>query len=207
MTKREPLMDQKYFDETIVYMKGFAPKVEAKIQEPNIKPDHKEALLYKQFLDSFELLLTKYSAGYPTSELREAFPKIVELRERNQRALGRLGVDFAAIDDYVQSLWLVSLAILLEIDGSVFDRLLASTGNEGRDQLFERLVSTRVQGRAAGVKVMFPKPYQTLYDATVANDADKPKLVSTFLKAWYTAMGKLGIYWHDNHKEIGRAHV
>jgi hypothetical protein len=200
MTKREPLMDQKYFDETVAYMETAAPRFEAKIQELDTKPDHQKKLLYKLFRDGYELLLTRYSAGYPIAGMRESFTTIVERRERHQRALGRLGVDFAAIDDYGQSLWLVSLAILLEVDASVFDRLLACIGNEGRDKLYERLISVRVQGRPAGAKVMFPKPYQTLYDATIANESETPKLISAFLKIWYPSLGKLGIYWHDNHK-------
>ena len=200
MTKREPLMDQKYFDDTIAYMQKAAPKFEAKIEEPGTDPDRRKKLLYKLFRDSYELLLTKYSAGYPVSELRASFPEIVERRERHQKALGRLGVDFAAIDDYGQSLWLVSLAILLDADTSIFNRLLACIGNEGRDQLFERLVSTRVKGRPAGAKVIFPKPFQTLYDATIASESEESKLVATYLKGWYPAMGKLGMYWHDNHK-------
>jgi hypothetical protein len=200
MTKREPLMDQKYFDETIAYMNQASPKFEAKIQEPDIKLDHQKKLLYKLFRDAYELLLTQYSAGYPIAQLRESFPVIVARRERHQKALGRLGTDFAAIDDYVTSLWLVSLGILLDIETPLFERLLACIGNEGRDQLFERLTSTRVQGRPAGAKVMFPKPYQTLYDATITSESEEPKMISAFLNTWYPSLGKLGIYWHDNHK-------
>ena len=113
MSKREPLMEQQYFDDAIKFIEGTFGRFEVRIQTPGTKPDHQRKLLYKMFLDELELLLTKYSAGYPIAGMREEFAKVIERRERHQKFMGRLGVDFAAIDDYEQSLWLVSLAVLL----------------------------------------------------------------------------------------------
>lgn len=200
MPKREPLMTQKYFDDTIAYMESVAGRFEAKISDPATKPDHQKKLLYKMFRDEYELLLTRYSGGYPIAGMREEFAKVIERRERHQKSLGRLGVDFAAIDDYEQSLWLVSLAILLDADAALFKRVLACIGNEGRDKLFERIVAMKAPGRPAGARMIFPKPFQMLYDASTANESDAPKVMGEFLKAWYPAMGQLGVYWHDNHK-------
>lgn len=200
MSKREPLMEQQYFDDAIKFIEGTFGRFEARIQTPGTKPDHQRKLLYKMFLDELELLLTKYSAGYPIAGMREEFAKVIERRERHQKFMGRLGVDFAAIDDYEQSLWLVSLAVLLGVDDSLFARVLACNGNEGKDKLYERIVSMKAAGRAAGARVIFPKPFQTLYEATVANESEAPRLVSTFLKTWYKSMGDLGVYWHNNHK-------
>jgi hypothetical protein len=200
MIKREPLMDQKYFDNTIAYMEQSVGRFEAKIDDPATKPDHQRKLLYKMFRDAYELLLTKYSGGYAIAGMRGEFAKAIERRERHQKFMGRLGVDFAAIDDYEQSLWLVSLAILLHADAALFNRVLACIGNEGKDKLFERIVAMKTPGRPAGAKMIFPKPFQTLYDASTANESDAPKLMSAFLKAWYPSMGQLGVYWHDNHK-------
>ena len=200
MSKREPLMEQAYFDDQIQFIEETFGRFEARIQNPETKPDHQRKLLYKLFLDDLELLLSKYSAGAPIADLRAQFPRVVERRERHQKFMGRLGVDFNAIDDYEQSLWLVSLAILLDADDALFNRVLACIDNEGKDKLFERIVSMKVAGRPAGAKLIFPKPFQTLYDATMATDAEKPRLVQAFLKDWYPAMGKLQVYWHDNHK-------
>jgi hypothetical protein len=201
MSKREPLMEQAYFDDEIKFIEGEAfVRFEDRIQNPETKPDHKRKLLYKLFYDQLKLLFSKYSAGYPIASLGEEFVKVIERRESHQKFMGRLGVEFAAIDDYGQSLWLVSLAILLDADASLFNRVLATNGNEGKDKLYERMVSMKVPGRPAGAKVIFPKPFQTLYEAMVVNESEAPKLVSAFLKTWYAAMGQLGIYWHDNHK-------
>ena len=201
MTKREPLMDQKYFDAQIKFIEEESfVRLEARIQNPDTKPDHCRKLLYRLFYNELELLFSKYSAGYPIAGMREEFAKVINRRERHQKFMGRLGVEFAAIDDFSQSLWLVSLGILLDADASLFARVLACIGNEGQDKLFERIVSTRVSGRPEGATVVFPKPYQTLYDAIDAPDTEKPKRISQFLKTWYPSMGKLGVYWHDNHK-------
>jgi hypothetical protein len=201
MSKREPTMDQPYFDDQIKFIEEEAfVRLEARIENPDTKPDHRRKLLYRLFYDQLKLLLSKYSAGYPIADMREGFAKVIERRERHQKFMGRLGVDFAAIDDYEQSLWLVSLAILLDANAALFNRVLACIGNEGKDKLFERIVLMRAPGRPAGAKLIFPKPFQTLYDASTANESDAPKLVSAFLKTWYQSMGQLGVYWHDNHK-------
>ena len=47
-----------------------------------------------------------------------------------------------------------------------------------------------------GASVIFPKPFQTLYEATFADEAEAPRLIKSFLKTWYPSMGKLGAYWH-----------
>ncbi|MGO8692754.1 MAG: PoNe immunity protein domain-containing protein [Rectinemataceae bacterium] len=200
MLKREPLMNQKYFDDTIAYMENADSRFEVKISDPATNPDHQRKLLYKMFLDELELLLTKYSSGYPIIGMREEFARVIDRRERHQKFMGRLGVDFAAIDDYEQSLWLVSLAILLNTDAALFNRVLACIGNEGKDKLFEIIVAKKAPGRLAGTGMIFPKPFQALYDASTANESDAPKVISEFLKVWYPSMGQLGVYWHDNHK-------
>ena len=200
MAKREPLMDAAYFEQTIAHIEKTALRFEAIVDKPDTKPEQRKKLLYSLFRDSYELLIARYSAGEPFADLRPAFANIVQRRERHQQELGRLGVDFAAGDDYVTSLWLVSLGILLQVDLPLFERLLACIGNQGKDQLFERLVATRVSGRPAVASLVFPKTYQVLYDAILAADPEKPKLMATFLKSWYPAMGKLKIYWHDSHK-------
>lgn len=201
MNKREPLMEQAYFDEQIKFLEGEAfVRLESRAQQPDTKPDHLRKVLYRLFLDDFKLLLSKYSAGYPVADLRAQFPRIIERRERHQNFMGRLGVDFNAIDDYDQSLWLVSLATLLDADDALFNRVLACTDNDGKDKLFERIVSMKVPGRPTGAKIIFPKPFQTLYEATMATDPEKPRLIQAYLRDWYPAMGKLGVYWHDNHK-------
>lgn len=203
MTKREPLMEQKYFDDRVARMEVSAARFEAKIQDPETDEDHRNNLLFSMFQNSYERLLTKYSGGFPVSDLKNDFAIVVERRERYQKSLGRLATNFAAADDYVISLMLLSLGILLDVDASLFARVLATIGNEGQDKLFERIVSMKTPGRPAGAKMIFPKPFQTLYDASIANESDAPKLISAFLKTWYPSMGQLGVYWHDNHKGPG----
>lgn len=200
MTKREPLMDAAYFGQTIAHIQKTAVRFEGIVENPDAKPEQKKRLLYSLFRDSYELLIARYSAGEPIADLRPAFTTVVQRRERHQQELGRLGNDFAAADDYVTSLWLVSLSISLDVDPTLFERLLKCIGNEGRDKLFERIVSTRVPGRPIGESVIFPKPYQSLLDAIGAADGERPKLIASFLKTWYPSLGKLKVYWYDCHK-------
>jgi hypothetical protein len=103
-----------------------------------------------------------------------------------------------AIDDYVKSLWLLSFALLFDVDQPTLDRLLRCIGNEGKDLLFERLVSTRITGRRAAEKLVWPRPYEPLYRAIGSSPAEKPELLQKFLKSWYKSLKQC--YWHECHK-------
>ena len=200
MNKREPLMSMEYFADMIKYMQSVPEKFNQIIARPETTETHKKRLLYSLFQDSYELLIAKYSAGYPVSELTSDFPEIILRREHYIQFIGRVGNDFSSIDDYCQSLWILSLAILLDVDDALFARTLACIGNEGRDALFEQMAATRVSNRPNASAVIFPSPFQTLYLAITAEVNERPGFLKKYLSLWYPAMGKSGTYWHENHK-------
>ena len=69
------------------------------------------------------------------------------------------------VDDYLQALWMLSLALLLAADDSQLARVLEANGNPGRDALYDRLAATGRPGGRIATKAAHARPFQTLVDA------------------------------------------
>jgi hypothetical protein len=191
-------MSVDYFDDRIAYTeKTMDDRLRKLREQPDVytKP---EIFHHANFRDSYQLIFLDYSRGEDIAALKGRFAPVVPAWERYLAAPRAESNDFAAIDDYVRSLWLLSFALLFEVEPLLLDRVLKCIGNEGKDLLFERLVSTRVSGRPAGEKLLWPRPYQPLYQVIDAAEAEKPKLMQKFLKTWYNSLRRC--YWHDCHK-------
>lgn len=201
MTKREPLMDQQYFDNEVEYDAKTIDRFEQKLAASTAPPPNRANFAYSVFGKRYRFLVLRYSRGEAISEIKTAFPATVESWERY---LGMEGHEEYALDkdisDYVRALWLTSLAIIFEVDNDIFGRFQRCIGEPGQDSLLERLVATRIPARPDPKRLVWPTPYQSLYDAIDASDAARPTLFERFLKSWYPALGKLDAYWHDNHK-------
>jgi hypothetical protein len=198
MKQREPLMDAAYFDQLIELRKNIAVRFELVIEKPETTSEHRSNLLHRLSMQSHQTLLAGYSRGQPISALATSFPAVVTALERYLVAAGAERISFESIDDYVEALWLVSLAIVFDADAALFDRLLLAIGNDGADMLFERLVATRVPARLPAERLLWPKPYEALYAATSAPPEVAPALIQKFLKTWYPSLQNC--YWYDCHK-------
>jgi Domain of unknown function (DUF1911)/Domain of unknown function (DUF1910) len=197
MTKREPLMDAAYFENLVELRKNSAARFETVIQKPETTHEHKRNLLHTLFSQSYQVLIARYSQGESIQVLAEAFPGVVSALERCLSVDNAESINFQDLDDYVESLWLVSLAMIFDVGHEVFAKLLQAIGNEGRDMLFERLIGTRVPNRPKANVLIWPKPYEHLL-AAADGGSKAPKLMEQFLKTWYSSLKKC--YWYDNHK-------
>jgi len=94
------------------------------------------------------------------------------------------------LDHYIHCFWLVGLALALDIPAAQWQRLLALIGNEGEDELLDRVIATRQLGRRIGSQLCHPKPYKRLLDAINAPADKQPKLFFTFVDKWYFELGR-----------------
>ena len=94
------------------------------------------------------------------------------------------------LDHYIVCFWLVGLALALEIPDSQWQRLLALIGNEGEDELLDRVIAQRQPNRKIGDKLCHPKPYQRLLDAINAPPDKQPQMLFTFVDKWYKELNR-----------------
>ncbi|HEX7315413.1 MAG TPA: PoNe immunity protein domain-containing protein [Pyrinomonadaceae bacterium] len=199
MEKREPLMDQAYFDARVAYNRERLKSMEELYATLTTPAANKARYRYSIYRKHFEFLILRYSRGEPVAELAEFFPRVVENLEAYEPPDGEKRLDFHEnIDEYEDALWLVSLALLFEVDDDLFERLLALIDNEGEDELYERLVGARAPGRRAASALLYPKPYKLLLRATEASAGEREAFVAEFLRVWYPSMADA--YWHESHR-------
>jgi hypothetical protein len=194
MSTREPLRPGTFFSEKLSYIDGIIDARNEKLREPLKRP---QVLLYANFRDRYEQIFLGYSLGESVDGLAARFPIVVESYESYIQSPKHEATDIAALDDYVVSLWLVSFAILFRVDDSLWQRLLACIGNDGRDALFEALAATRSPNRAKADGLLHPRIFQPLMDAIGSEGKQRSDLVKEYLSNWYKALGNA--YWIGTH--------
>ncbi|SRR5258708_6533749 len=197
MNKRETFKEQDFFDKEVIRNEQSIADFSRIASDPATTPDHRRQLLCSLFLRQVEQLILRYSRGESVSSLAVWFPQIVGALAAYHKEAGHSPYGFEELDSYVFALWLVSLAILLDVEESCLRDLLREINNEGRDALYERLVSLRVPGRPQPKTLLYPKPYQPLLEAHDATGEQRDQLIGTFLKNYYKGMKNA--YWHDSH--------
>jgi len=213
VTKREPLQSQEYFDKWVAYDRAKIQEMQSKLPGLTSPLPNRSRYAYSIYHKVYELPILLYSAGAPIDEVRSAFSHVVDSwgtyealadqaypeSEKPQRP-----TFVASQEMYVTALWILSLALVFEVDDQTFSRLVqladgkGKGNNEGQDLLYEKLVSFRLPGRKPANKLLYPKPYKLLYDAFAAQGEDRTELFKQFLKQWYP--DAKGAYWHDSHK-------
>lgn len=81
--------------------------------------------------------------------------------------------------------WLVGLALLLDIEDALWQRLLKLIGGEGEDILLDRVIATRQKERSIGDTLLHKKPYARLLKAIDASKEKQAKLLFEFVDNWY----------------------
>ncbi len=200
MTKRESLMSEEYFDHDLITVENFLQETLADMATYS----NQAAARFDVIQYRLTLLYSRYSRGFPVATLKSDLMQVLEAWEAlptsDEKGVYTPNSFKNDITNYVTSLGLLSLATLLHCEQSVITRLGVCLGNEGKDLLYERLVTRllRPQERKAATKLLYPKAYQALYDALDVPAEEQPLLLQQFLQNWYERLGKVG--WYDAHK-------
>lgn len=80
---------------------------------------------------------------------------------------------------------LISLALLLDIEESLWQRLLVLVGGEGEDKLLDTVIASRQKNRIIGDKLLHKKPYGRLLKAIESSKEKQPELLFEFVDNWY----------------------
>jgi len=86
--------------------------------------------------------------------------------------------------------WLVGLALLLDIEEELWQRLLKLIGGEGEDILLDRVIATRQTKRIIGEALLHKKPYARLLKAIDAPKEKQAKLLFEFVDNWYKELNR-----------------
>jgi hypothetical protein len=85
---------------------------------------------------------------------------------------------------------LTGLALSLELAEDQWQRLIVLMGNEGKDQLLDRVIATRQTQRPIGNSLCHPKPYQHLLNVIVSSTENQGNLLKDFVEFWYSELNR-----------------
>lgn len=143
------------------------------------------------------LLLCCYSRGDSIKELVQYFKPLLDYWEQYEIATAKKHEEndwyrttwSVNLNTYIACFWWVGLALALEVPDDQWQRLLKLIGNEGEDELLDRIIATRQKNRKIGAKLCHPKPYQLLLDAINAPKEQQAQKLFLFVDNWYKQLG------------------
>jgi len=204
LKKREPLLTEQYFDETLQLSYEFIAeaKEDALLPSYQMRHDLLYLSLYNEWLEVIEL---KYSRGYAIQELRADFLALVDSLETFRRFPDPDGDPEGMFfngeqDEYMQAVELLSLGLLLRVEAGVFQRLVAALGLNGQDFVLEWLAGRRLPDRPRTTQLLFPKTYARLRDAIQAPRDIQAAVLKSFLAGWYESLDTV---WYECHRVPG----
>jgi hypothetical protein len=197
---RAPLGDKAYWDKWVKYSFERIEFMILDCKTPAGNPQYLPQYVFELTQNYWHLIFRRYSRGDTISELAQYFAPMLDAWEESVR----LGQDVFTpeqqrsrndwsinLDHYIVCFWLVGLALALEIPDTQWLRLLALIGNEGEDELLDRVIASRQSSRKIGTKLCHPKPYQRLLDTIDAPSDEQAKLLFTFVDKWYAELNRV----------------
>ena len=200
MTKREPLMNEMFFEKHLNFIEDTI--IEKKLMIDNPEPNFKMNLVYlllKKYLErKFECI---YSMGYPIASLLPLYQECIDALALYKSHPKAKNVFFNGyVDEYINALELVSWGILLNVPQPLFEKTVELIDSEGQtDALLDRLIQIRLPRRRSSQQLAFSKFYGGFYQALLREPV-APVAVGQYLTVWYdTCLKQTATY--DIHKQ------
>ncbi|HEN8705015.1 MULTISPECIES: PoNi-like cognate immunity protein [Pseudomonas] len=199
--KREPLLQEKFYVDDVSYLKEKYFERSAEEFLAKSWPDYVnvEGLSWGWCYQSLELLIELYSGGEPLETLRPYAEHVFSQFQRHKQAYPSFSLKLWEPDAYQFALWLLSLAVLLNMPGRITQIVgyLSKDPDDGEDILLRQLFS-RVGVTIPGSTLIHERPYQELLNALNTEKDEQQQSMRSYLKQWYRGMRNC--YWHDRHK-------
>ena len=198
--KREPLLPEHYYRESLEYTENRQIKLEQMLEAPEKFPGHKKQLRWSQVGDALQSLIARYSAGEDVASLKPYANRVFELFQTYD---ARTGDKFKLWepDAYQYVMWLLSLAVMLGLKEWVptIATWISTDSDDGQDALVSRLFGS-LGVSLPGDTLIHEKPYADLLRASETQGEAQQQAMADYLKRWYGGMKDC--YWYDRHKRL-----
>ena len=188
---RDFLMNEQYFSEYIQEETKRINKFMSKLENNEVKEDRIYPVKKKIDSMKFGLLIAKYSLGEDIYKLKEDF---IEL-------LNDMPLFWNKDSSYVDMLWMMSLAILFDVNTEQFNILADLVKKYNfNDALLDFFINFKSNGIVTKTNTisLFGAPYDKLL-TVINDDANCIDGIKEYLeKYWYIGHKKMG--WYDIHK-------
>ncbi|PUV24014.1 MULTISPECIES: PoNe immunity protein domain-containing protein [Sphingobacterium] len=190
---RTNLKDKDYFDSYITLNKEDIEFYEEGLKSGATANDRIPAVKRQIFTTGLHTVIAKYSAGYPVQEVETDFIKVIESLKEGWQGEGK-NIQF---DDYILMLWMLSVAILLDIDDAEFRKIITVLEESGyKDGIYDIIISSKFSDKNTVSDLTYPNEFGFLKNFYATKNIEDLK--NYLDKAWYKKMKPT--YWFDNNK-------
>ena len=196
---RAPIGTQSYWNKWVEFNETRFTKMRENLNAPTGNLGYRPQYIFELAKTHWEQIVRRYSQGDLISGLSRYFQGLLDAWEESEREghgvwteaqQHRRNTWAVNLDHYIVCFWLVGLALALDIPDDQWQRLIVLIGNEGEDELLDRVIATRQTGRVIGNKLCHPKPYQRLLDSIKAPKEKQPELLAQFVSHWYVELDR-----------------
>ena len=188
---RDKRKDQTYFEDYITQEEMRITKFQAKLDAGEVRPDRIVPVREKIVSLKFQVLIAKYSMGESVEALKEEYVDLLGEIEKYWR-----------FEMYTNTMWMVSLAILLDVDRKVVEAFITEVKKYYSEEwLMSFLLSYYADKELEiGKKVLFEKPYGKLKEiVAIKSDGERVSKLKKYLQEdWYKGHKDAG--WYDVHR-------
>ena len=206
---RDSRCDRAYFEKSIQQYREKVDFYAASLKEDGISDRKKRALSDWCFSGKLKIVISRYSIGDDISDVEEEFFGLLDKLDllvtyhelHNDKKL--------PLDDYNNLLWLISLAILLDLDVAYFEKIADAVDKISKhDRLIDLLLLNKLKNRNisgdsfyAGDSEKIAERYRPLFVALESNNGlDKASILKDYLKAWYKRQ-QLCVWYGSHNKD------
>ena len=197
MLQRDTVMPKDHWEQYVSGREAAILSFELLANDDNTSYGDRYRLITAIYTNRLNLLVGQYSAGYDTNVLRETYAQVLHDLKRFVDIQGNYS-SLKVFDNYVDALWLVSFAVLFQLDRNNFKGLVLSLGDALKDALISEIITRYLPEYPAQNKLLYPKPYRSLHQAIISdNNKERETFIVNFLKHYYDNMERA--YWHNLH--------
>ena len=199
--KRDPKGSMLYWNTWIGFHERNVDKMLAQASEPFPNKEYLPQFFFEIAKNISDLMLYRYSRGDDINLIGRRFDTLLDSWEKS---VG-LGNDIwdedtkrtrtswdVNIDFYSYCLRLVGLSLLLDFPAPKWQRLISLVGNEGEDEVLDRIIAHRSPGRIIGSRVCFPQAYSSLLEVMRERDENQASHLKQFIAGWFQSLRDAG---------------
>jgi hypothetical protein len=162
---------------------------------------HYIRLLFAIYQNELECWIARYSADEAITVLKDSFERVIDALDDYLQQPGSERINLHVLADYIQALWLISIAFLINAEDRLFKRIIALIDQSGKDGVLDQLIKLRIAQHQTVNTLVHPGPYMALYNALLEKGEEKNKSILSFIDNYYTSIQD--VYWMDIDPEKG----
>lgn len=199
--KRDPAFPLSYWDEQVAYLEQRIVFQWKGSRSEDVDQNYLPQYVFDIAMNYLSLMLSSYSRGDAVEGISRYFEGFLDAWEE----ANRLGRDVwseegkrsrnswrESLDAYNIAFNVAGIAILLGVPDEYWFRLVELLGNEGQDELLDKVIASRQPGRRIGSGVSHPKAYQALLNVIDASESRRSELLLAYVDGWFASLENAG---------------